>query len=406
MTRPTSASRRQLALALAAAPLLGAVGVARAQKKYDAGATDSEIKIGNLMPYSGPASAYGTIGKTMAGYFNKINAEGGINKRKIKFITLDDAYNPAKTVEQTRKLVEEEEVLALFAPLGTAHNAAIQKYMNSKKVPQLFVATGASRWASPKEFPYTMGWQPSYTTEGRAYARHILDTKPGAKIGVLMQNDDFGKDFQRGFLEGLGDKAKTMIVSHQTYEVTDPTIDSQIVTLKGSGADTFFNITTPKFAAMAIRKSAELGWKPVHYLSSVSQSVSSVLKPAGLDNANGILSAAYLRDPSDPANAGTKELAEFQAFMKQWYPAGDANDTLNVIGYSLSQTLVHVLRQCGDVLTHDNVMKQAANLNLTLPMVYPGIEVRTTPDDFNPISKIQVVRFNGQRYEPVGKVVG
>ncbi|MEK8049409.1 ABC transporter substrate-binding protein [Ideonella sp. DXS22W] len=398
-------SRRHLIAAVAAASAIAAALPAQAQKKYSTGATDTEIKLGHIVPYSGPVSAYGTIGKTIAGYFTKVNAEGGVNGRKIKLISLDDAYNPAKTVEVTRKLVEEEEVLAMFAPLGTAQNAAIQKYMNAKKVPHLFLATGATRWGNPKEFPWTMGWQPTYTAEGRAYARQILETKPNAKIAILMQNDDFGKDYLRGFMEVLGDKAKTMVVANLTYETSDPTIDSQLLSLKASGADVFFDISTPKFAAQAIRKVAELGWKPTHYLASVSQSAAAVLKPAGFENATGIISSAYLRDPSDPAHAGTRELADYLAFMKQYYPAGDPNDTLNVIGYSLAQTMVQTLKQCGDNLTHENLMKQAANLSMTLPMLYPGIEVKTSPEDFYPVSKIQLIRFNGSRYEPVGKVL-
>ena len=271
-----------------------------AQKKYDSGATDKEIKIGHIGPYSGPASAYGTIGKSISAYIEKVNAEGGIGGRKIKLITLDDAYNPSKTVEQARKLVEEDEVLFIFNPLGTPPNSAIHKYMNTKKVPQLFVATGATKWGDPKNFPWTIGWQPTYQSESMKYVQHILETKPNAKIGILYQNDDYGKDYLKGFEDGLGDKAKSMIVSKLTYEVTDPTIDSQLLSLKAAGADTFFNITTPKFAAQAIKKMADIGWKPQHYLNSVSSSVSAVMQPAGLENGTGIFTSQYIKDPTDP----------------------------------------------------------------------------------------------------------
>lgn len=403
MTHPVA--RRALMLSFTAAALLGPA-IGHAQKKYDPGASDTQIKIGHIVPYSGPVSAYGTIGKAAGAYFAKVNAEGGVNGRKIEFISLDDAYNPAKTVEQARKLVERDEVLVLFGPLGTAHNQAIQRYMNARKVPQLFVATGASRWGDPKNFPWTMGWQPTYHTEGKVFGEHILATQPNAKIAVLMQNDDFGRDYQKGLLDGLGDKAKAAIVSHQTYEVTDPTIDSQMVAAKASGADVFVNIATPKFAAMAIRKAAEIGWKPTQYLVSVSVSVSSVLKPAGFENATGVISATYLRDPSDPGSQGTKELNDYLAVMKQYYPGGDPNDTLNVLGYSSAQTMVQTLKQAGDQLTRANVMKQAASLSLDLPMLYPGIKVKTAADDFFPIEQMQLVRFNGTRYESFGDVFG
>ncbi len=386
---------------------LGALATAgHAQKKYDPGADDKEIKIGNTNPYSGPASAYGTIGKSIAAYFDKVNAEGGVNGRKIKFISLDDGYNPAKSVEQTRKLVEEDEVLLVFQPLGTPSNSAIHKYMNTKKVPQLFVATGATKWGDPKNFPYTMGWQPNYQSEAKIYASHILETKPNAKIGVLYQNDDYGKDYLKGFEDGLGAKAATMIVSKVSYEVTDPTVDSQMVTLKSSGADTFFNITTPKFAAQAIRKAADLGWKPVHYLNNVSASVGSVLTPAGLDNGVGLITAAYIKDPTDPQFQTGKEWDDWLAWMKKYYPAGDLKDSFNVYGYSVAQSLVQVLKQCGDNLTRDNVMKQAASLDMTLPMLLPGVNLKTGPDDFYPIEREQLQRFTGKTWELFGKVYG
>ncbi len=386
---------------------LGSVpGMSHAQKKYDQGATDTEIKIGNISPYSGPASSYGAVGKTAGAYFDKINAEGGINGRKIKFVSLDDGYNPAKMVEQARKLVEEDEVLLLFAPVGTPNNTAIHKYMNAKKVPQLFISSGAARWSDPKNFPWSMGWNPSYQVEGRIYGQHIASTKPNAKVAVLIQNDDFGKDYLKGLMEGLGDKAKTMVVSQTTYETTDPTIDSQMVTLKASGADTFFNITTPKFSAMAIKKAAELGWKPAHYLVSTSNSVTAVLKQGGLENSLGVISATYTRDPVDPRWKDSKELADFNEFMKKFNSAGDPRDAINVLGYSMAQTLAQVLKQAGDNLTRANIMKEAANLNMALPMLFPGVNVKTGPDDFNPIQRMQMIQFNGTGYDLMGKVVG
>jgi len=378
---------------------------ASAQKKYDAGANDKEIKLGDIKPYSGPASAYGTIGKAISAYFDKVNAEeGGVNGRKIKLISLDDGYNPARTVEQARKLVEEEEVLFVFNPLGTPPNTAIHRYMNQKKVPQLFVATGATKWNDPKNFPWTMGWQPNYQTEGRIYAQHILETKPNAKIGILFQNDDYGKDYVKGMEDGLGDKAKTMIVSKVSYEVTDPTVDSQMVTLKGSGADTFFNVTTPKFAAQAIKKAAEIGWKPAHYLNNVSASVGSVLTPAGLENSTGLITTQYLIDPTDPQFQNDKNLQDWKAWMAKYYPSGDLKDASNVYGYSVAQTVVQVLKQAGDNLTRENIMKQAANLNFTVPMLLPGINIKTSATDFAPIEREQLARFDGKTWVRFGKV--
>ena len=395
---------RRLVLALTAASVCALP--AMAQKKYDPGATDKEIKLGHIVPYSGPASAYGAIGRALAAYFAKVNAEGGVNGRQIKFISLDDGYNPAKTVEQTRKLVEEEEVLLLFQTLGTPPNTAIHKYMNSKKVPQLFVATGATIWGDYKNFPWTMGWQPNYQSEAKVYAAHILETKPNAKIAVLYQNDDYGKDYLKGFEDGLGDKAKTMIVARATYEVTDPTVDSQMVSLKASGADVFFNITTPKFGAQAIKKAAELGWKPLHYLNSVSSSVAAVLTPAGLEASTGLITAGYIKDPTDPQFQKGKEWDDWVAWMKQYHPQGALNDNFNVYGYSVGQTLVQVLKQAGDNLTRENIMKQAANLNMNLPMLLPGVNIKTAPDDFYPIEREQLMRFNGKTWELFGKVYG
>jgi branched-chain amino acid transport system substrate-binding protein len=384
--------------ALAAAP-------AAAQKKYDPGANDSEIKVGNIMPYSGPASAYAEIGKTEAGYFRKVNAEGGVNGRKINFISYDDGYSPPKTVEQARKLVESDEVLLIFQPLGTAHNTAIQRYMNAKKVPQLFVATGASKWNDPQHFPWTMGWQPNYEREAHIYADYLLKNHPEGKIGVLYQNDDFGKDYLKGLKDGLGGRMR--IVAEVPYETTDPTVDSQVINIKASGADVFFNIGTPKFAAQAIKKVAELGWKPVHLLTNVSVSVGAVLKPAGFDNAKGVLSTGYLKDPTDPAWKDDPAYKAWSTFMDKYYPDGDRTSNLPVYGYLAAQTLVTVLKQCGDNLTRENVMKQAASLkDLELDMLLPGARINTGPNDFAPIKQMQMMRFNGERWELFGPLMG
>ena len=389
-----------LVLALAALP-------AQAQKKYDPGASDTEIKIGNIMPYSGPASAYGTIGKAEAGYFKKINDEGGINGRKINFVSVDDGYSPPKAVEMARRLVEQDQVLLVFQSLGTPSNSAIHKYMNAKKVPQLFVATGASKWNDAKNFPWTMGWQPNYQTEAAIYAKHILQTKPDAKIAVLYQNDDYGKDLLKGFEDELGDKAKKMIVAKVSYETSDPTVDSQIVQLQGSGANVFLNVTTPKFAAMAIRKAYDIGWKPVHYVNNVGASIGAVLVPAGLEKSIGLISTAYLKDPLDSAWKDDKGMKDWYAFMAKYYPDGDLKDGGNVFGYAAAQTLVQVLKQCGDNLTRENVMKQAANLkDLQLDILLPGIKINTGPTDFAPIQAEQLIRFDGKQWVRFGEVIG
>jgi branched-chain amino acid transport system substrate-binding protein len=398
--------RKLLSLTLAGlgAALIGTPALA--QKRYDPGASDKEIVIGSIYPYSGPVSAYGNIGKAVDAYMKKVNAEGGINGRRIRFITVDDGYNPARTVEQARKLVEQEEVLLLFNTLGTPPNSAIHKYMNQKKVPQLFVATGATLWGDPKNFPWTMGWQPSYQSEGRIYAQHILETRPNAKIGILMQNDDYGRDYLKGFMDGLGDKGKAMVVRQVTYETTDPTVDSQMVELKASGADTFFNITTPKFAAQAIRKAAEIGWKPAHYLNSVSNSAGAVMNAAGAENGIGVITAYYLKDPTDPQWQNSAEYKEWLAFMQKYYPGGDLKDNLHVYGYTVAQTLVQVLKQAGDNLTRENIMRQAANLDLTLPMLLPGVNIKTAADDFYPIEREQLARWDGKTWVLFGKVLG
>ena len=381
---------------------------AAAQKAYDQGANDTEIRIGNIMPYSGPASAYGTIGKTLAAYFNKVNAEGGINGRKITFITYDDGYAPPKTVEQARRLVENDDVLLILNSLGTAHNTAIQKYMNAKKVPQLFVATGATKFGDYKTFPWTMGWQPTYQTEGRIYAKYILQNLPQGKIGILYQNDDSGRDYVKGLKDGLGAAAaKRMIVAEIPYDPSEPTVDSQIVTLKTMGADVFFNESSPKFAAQAIRKAAEIGWKPVQFLASISNSVGSVLKPAGLENAKGILSTNYLKDPTDPTWKEDPAIKEWAAFMDKYLPEGDKTSTFSVYGYLLAQTMVQVLKQCGDELTRENVMRQAANLKDFEPgLLLPGIKINTSPTDYFPVEQMQMSRFNGEHGELFGPAIG
>jgi ABC-type branched-subunit amino acid transport system substrate-binding protein len=397
----------RLTMASAAFALLAASSSgALAQKKYDVGATDTEIKIGNIMPYSGPASAYGVIGKTEAAYFKKINDAGGINGRKINFISYDDAYSPPKAVEQARKLVESDEVLFIFNSLGTPSNSAIQKYMNSKKVPQLFVATGATKWNDPKNFPWTMGWQPSYQSETQIYAKYLLKEKPDAKIAVLYQNDDYGKDYLKGLKDGLGAKAASMIIAEESFETTEPTVDSHIVKLKASGADVFVDIATPKFAAQAIKKVAEIEWKPLHFLNNVSASVGSVIKPAGMQNAQEIISAAYLKDASDPQWNNDPGMKDFYAFLAKDFPEGDKLDQGTVVGYGVAQTLVQVLKQCGDDLTRENIMKQAANLKgFRTEVMLPGIKIDTSATDFAPISSLQLMRFKGERWNLFGDVI-
>ena len=393
------------AVAAALALLAATSSPSFAQKKYDTGASDTEIKIGNIMPYSGPASAYGVIGKTEEAYFKKINAEGGINGRKINFISYDDGYSPPKTVEQARKLVESDEVLLIFNSLGTPPNTAIQKYMNSKKVPQLFVATGATKWNDPKDFPWTMGWQPNYQSESQIYAKYILKNYPNAKIGVLYQNDDYGKDYLKGLKDGLGAKA-SMIVLEESYEVSEPTIDSHIVKLKSTGADVFVNITTPKFAAQAIKKNAEIGWKPVHFLNNVSASVGTVMKPAGLENGQDIISSAYLKDPTDAQWKNDAGMKAWNEFLDKYYPEANRADASVIYGYTAAQGLVQVLKQCGDDLTRANVMKQAASIkDLELGGLLPGIKVNTSATDFAPISQLQLMKFKGETWERFGEVL-
>ncbi|NBT69857.1 MAG: branched-chain amino acid ABC transporter substrate-binding protein [Betaproteobacteria bacterium] len=384
-----NSKRRGITQAIAAvaigAGVAGASPAALAQKQYGPGVTDKEIKIGNIMPYSGPASAYGAIGKAAAGYYQMINDQGGVNGRKINFVSLD----------------------ALVTTLGTPTNSAIHKYMNQRKVPHLFIATGATKWGDPKGYPWTMGFQPSYQPEAKIYVQHILETKPNAKIAILYQNDDYGKDYLKGFEDGLGDKAKSMIVAKVSYEVTDPTIDSQMVQLKASGADTFFNITIPKFAAMAIKKAAEIGWKPTHYLNSVSNSAGAVMVPAGAENGIGIITGLYWKEPDDPEFANDKAILEYLAFMKKYLPQADTKDLNYLYGYSNAMTVVEVLKKSGDNLTRENVMKQAAALkDFTVPTLLPGINVSTAPDDFFPIERMQTARWDGKRWVRFGKVLG
>jgi ABC-type branched-subunit amino acid transport system substrate-binding protein len=393
--------RQLLVLALGAAAL--AAVPARAQTVV--GVTATEIKIGNTNPYSGPASAYGTIGKVIGAYFKKVNDEGGVSGRKINYITYDDGYSPPKTVEMVRKLVEQDQVAALFQTLGTPPNSAIHKYMNQQKVPHLFVATGATKWNDPQNFPWTMGFQPNYQTEGRVYAAHVLKNHPGAKVGILYQNDDYGKDYLKGFEDGLGEANKKMIVLKQSYEVTDPTIDSQIVNLKNSGANVFFNITIPKFAVQAIKKVHDIGWKPTHYLNNVSSSLATVLKPAGLEASKDLITALYMKELTDPQWRNDKGFTDWVAFMKKYYPEGALDDQSNGYGYNVAILMTQVLKQCGNDLSRENIMRQAANVkNLELPLLLPGIKVNTSPTDFAPIEQEQLAKFNGEKWDLFGEL--
>jgi ABC-type branched-subunit amino acid transport system substrate-binding protein len=379
---------------------------AYAQKKYDTGATDTEIKVGQTLAFSGPASAYATIGKTQAAYINMINEQGGINGRKIKLIQYDDAYSPPKAVEQVRKLVEDDEVLLTFQILGTPSNAAVQKYLNGKKVPQLYAATGASRFTDPKNFPWTMGYNPNYFVEGRIYGQYILKTYPNAKVGVLYQNDDLGKDYLNGLKAGLGDKAATMIVAEASYEVSDPTIDSQILKIKSAGADLFFSASTPKQAAQAIKKNYELDWHPVHILDINATSVGAVMQPAGLEASKGVISVNYGKDPLDPTWKDDAGMKKYLDFMAKYYPDGDKTSLFNTYGYSTAQLLVYTLKQCGDDLTRENVMKQATSLkNVELDMALPGIRISTSPTDYRVNKQLQMEKFNGERWELFGPII-
>ena len=392
--------------AISAAALLLTAGSALAQKKYDTGASDTEIKIGNIEAYSGPASAYGIIGKTEEAYFKMINDQGGIKGRKINFITYDDGYSPPKTVEQTRKLVESDEVLFIFNPLGTPTQSAVHKYMNAKKVPQLFIASGSSKWDDAKNFPWTMGYQPSYRSEARIFAKYILTTKPDAKVAVLYANDDFGKDYLLGLKDVFGDKASKLIVAEESYENSEPTIDSHIVKLKGTGADVFVNISTPKFAAQAIKKMHEIGWKPMHLMTDVSISIGAVMKPAGLDASEGVLSAGYLKDAADPQWKDDAGMKKFMAFVDKYMPGANVTDANMVYGYSAAQTMVHVLEKCGDDLTRANVMKQAASIDKFVPdTLLPGVHVKTSAADFAPIEQLKMMKFSNGKWDLFGDVL-
>jgi ABC-type branched-subunit amino acid transport system substrate-binding protein len=384
---------------------LSATG-ASAQKKYDPGATDTEIKIGQTVPFSGPASAYATIGKAQAAYIKMVNDQGGVNGRKINLIQYDDAYSPPKAVEQVRKLVESDEVLVTFQIIGTPSNAAVQKYLNSKKVPQLFAATGASKFTDPKNFPWTLGFNPNYFVEGRIYGQYIIKNYPNAKVGILYQNDDLGKDYLNGIKAGLGDKASGMVVAEASYEVSDPTVDSQILKIRDAGADLFFSASTPKQAAQAIKKIAELGWHPVHILDINATSVGAVMKPAGLDASKGVISVNYGKDPLDPSWKDDPGMKKYFQFMAKYYPDGDKDSSFNTYGYLTTQLLVHVLKQCGDDLTRENVLKQATNLkNVQLDLALPGILGNTTPNDYRVNKQLQMMKFNGERWELFGPIL-
>ena len=392
--------------AISAAALLLSAGSALAQKKYDTGASDTEIKIGNIEAYSGPASAYGIIGKTEEAYFKMINDQGGIKGRKINFISYDDAYSPPKTVEQTRKLIESDGVLFIFNPLGTPTQSAVHKYMNAKKIPQLFIASGSSKWDDAKHFPWTMGFQPSYRSEARIFAKYIMANKPDAKVAVFYANDDFGKDYLLGLKDVFGDKASKIIIAEESYENSEPTIDSHIVKLKNTGADVLVNISTPKFAAQAIKKMHEIGWKPMHLMTDVSISIGAVMKPAGFDAGEGVLSAGYLKDASDPQWKDDAGMKKFMAFVEKYMPGANISDANMVYGYSAAQTMVHVLEKCGDDLTRANIMKQAASIDKFVPdTLLPGIYVKTSAEDFAPIEQLKMMKFSGGKWDLFGDVL-
>jgi branched-chain amino acid transport system substrate-binding protein len=376
-----------------------------AQKHYDVGVSDTEIKIGNVMPYSGPASAYAAIGKTEAAYFAMINEQGGINGRKINFISYDDSFNPPKTVEQVRKLVESDEVFVLFNVVGTAGNSAIQKYVNLKKVPHIFISSGAAKFDDPQQFPWSMAWWPGYKSEARIYAKYIQQNYPGKIIGILYQNDDSGKDYLAGLHEAFGSEASKRIVLELPYELTSPTVDSQVVQIKAANVDIFINLSTPKFAAQAIKKIAELGWKPIQFLGNAAASTSSTTMAAGIDASKDIISAVYLKDTTDPQWKNDEGVREFRAFMTKYYPEGDQDNGTTVFGYGAAKAFVQVLRQCGDDLTRDNIMKQMTSLDMKIDVYLPGIRIKTSPTDYSPIDQLQLVKFNGQRFEPFGSVI-
>lgn len=391
--------------ALLCALILAVAHPALAENKYGPGVTDTEVKIGQTMPYSGPASAYGTVGRIEDAYFAMVNAKGGVNGRKIKLISLDDAYSPPKTVEQTRRLVEQDEVLAIVGTVGTPTNSASQKYLNQKKVPQIFISTGAAKWDDPKNFPWTTQLYPPYQMEGMIFAKYLLKNKPDAKLGVFSQNDDAGKDYVKGLKDGLGDKAKTMIVKEVTYEVSDPTVDSQIVSLKASGADTLFTMATPKFGAQAIRKVYELGWKPLNFVVSVSSSIKGVMEPAGAEASKGVLTALAFKTPTDPTWESAADVREYKDFLAKWYPQGDIADGSNVTGYISAYMTVKIIEMCGDDLTRENLLKQATNLNkVVAPLLLPGITISTRPDRYAPYTQMQIASFDGKSWVPQGEI--
>jgi branched-chain amino acid transport system substrate-binding protein len=394
-------------IVLAAIALVGILAAtpALAEKKYDIGVTDTEIKIGNTIPYSGPASVYSIIGKTYSAFFRMINDQGGVNGRKINFISYDDAYSPPKTVEQVRKLVESDEVFLLFATLGTASNVGIQKYLNQKKIPHLFVGSGASRWGDPEHFPWTIGLQPSYRSEARIYATYILKNFPGKTIGILYQNDDFGKDYLVGLKDVLQDQYAKLVVSEMAFEVSVPTVDSQVVAIRTANPDIFLNIGTPKFAAQAIKKVAEMNWHPIHIMTNVSISPAQTLKPAGIENSTGILSSAYQMIVTDPAMEATPGMKKFRAFMEKYFPEADKSESGPLTAWNAGHVFVQLIKQCGDDLTRENVMKQAANLDMTVDTYLPGIRIKTSPTDFYPIEQLQMIKFNGQTWEPFGPMI-
>jgi len=398
-------SRRLLPLLALFSLAAGAGEPAAAQKRATPGVTDTEIKIGQTMPYSGPASAYGTYGKAHAAYFAMLNEQGGINGRKINFISLDDGYSPPKAVEQIRRLVEQDQVLGIMGSLGTATNLAVQRYLNGRKVPQLLIATGVSHWNDPKNFPWTMGFQPNYQTEGRVYASYILKNLPDAKVGILYQNDDYGKDYLKGMEDGLGAAASKLIVLKQSHEVTDPTIDSQIINLKNAGANVFFNVTIPKFAVQAIKKAHDIGWKPTHFLNNVSSSLATVLKPAGLEASKGLITALYMKEVTDPQWKNDKGFLDWVVFMKKYYPEGNLEDQSNAYGYNVAILMTQVLKQCGNDLSRENIMRQAANLkDFELPLLLPGMKINTSPTDHAPIEQEQLAKFDGERWVLFGEI--
>ncbi len=398
---------KTLAWLIAVAATLATSAAFAAEKKYGPGVTDNEIKLGQTMPYSGPASAYGTIGRSEAAFFEMLNQQGGVNGRKIRLFSVDDGYSPPKTVEQTRKLVEQDEVLAIFSPLGTPTNSATQKYLNAKKVPQLLIHSSANKWNDPTGSPWSMAWPPNAHSETQVFGKYLLQGKPGAKVAVLYQNDDYGKDLLKGLREALGSKAEQMIVAVVSYEVTDPTIDSQIVSLQGSGADTLFTFATPRFAAQSIRKVYDIGWKPLHFITYPASSIGAVLTPAGLDKSTGLITSGFVKDPVDPRWKSEPAFQEWVAFMKKSYPEGDLTDVLNVWGYMTAQVMAQILKQCGDELTRENVMKQAANLkNFELPLYLPGIRNNTSASDYRVIRQMYLMRFDGKKWVVFGDLQG